>query len=112
MLLATSARPRLYRVLVIPTKRSAEGSLPHILIPSLRERVRERLRRVAVSPPLTHTPHRCAELPYRGAIVCCYKTPPLSKLPPDFAVLQLLLFTNSLPASPYLPLAKLLPFVV
>ena len=68
---AGSARPRLYRVLVIPTKRSAEGSLPHILIPSLRERVRERLRRVAVSPPLTHTPHRCAELPYRGAIVYC-----------------------------------------
>ena len=37
---AGSARPGLYRVLVIPTKRSAEGSLPHILIPSLRERFR------------------------------------------------------------------------
>ena len=24
------------------------------------------------------TPHRSAELPYRGAIVCYYKTPPLS----------------------------------
>ena len=33
---AGSARPGLYRVLVIPTKRSVEGSLPHILIPSLR----------------------------------------------------------------------------
>ena len=33
-----------------------------------------------------HTPHRCAELPYRGAIVCSYKIPPLSKLPPGFAV--------------------------
>ena len=35
----------------IPTKRSAEGSLPHILIPSLLKRVRERLRRGGVSPP-------------------------------------------------------------
>ena len=40
------------RCFVIPTKRSAEGSLPHILIPSLRERVRERLRRGGVCPPL------------------------------------------------------------
>ena len=37
---AGSARPGPYRVLVIPTKCSAEGSLPHILIPSLLERLR------------------------------------------------------------------------
>ena len=33
------------------TKRSAEGTLPHILIPSLRERVRERLCRGGQPPP-------------------------------------------------------------
>ena len=44
------------------------------------------LLRKSTKTPLTHTPHRCAELPYRGAIVCCYK---------------LLPYPNSLPASPY-----------
>ena len=34
--------------------------------------------RGVVSPPEARTPHRCAELPYRGAIVCCYKIPPLT----------------------------------
>ena len=42
--------------------------------------------RGGVGPPLARTPHRCAELPYRGAIVCSYKTPPLYELPPGFAV--------------------------
>ena len=69
-------------VLVIPTKRSAEGSLPHILIPSLRER----LRRGGVGPPLTHTPHRCAELPYRGAIVYCAQNDKPRTCHPIFAL--------------------------
>ena len=35
----------------IDSMSSAEGYLPHILIPSLRERVRERLHRGGVGPP-------------------------------------------------------------